>query len=260
MFKGIKKLIIMLVSGILVMTHLTGCVISNDSSVVENFNEFLEMFPSEDLTFLYDKEGETSSVNGEKLKGKSNLVEGDLGQWCISSSISIQENVGEDYETFHTVLWFDRESRTATGKVSLWDEERDEEYYISYDEKGIHLDDENAPDYIKEGLSKFRLMYEYISLDKEYMKSLEMTGSRYNSNVPKFSVQYKLKPDDKNIAKIKEIYPEIVVDANNCTLKLEGDSEPWDTLGTMSLNISVDKERKIIFRASMSFGRSGGLY
>ncbi|MGL4654780.1 MAG: Csa1 family protein [Sarcina sp.] len=242
------------------MTHLTGCVISNDSSVVENFNEFLEMFPTEDLTLLYDKEGETSSINGEKLKGKSNLAEGDLGQWCISSSISIQENVDTRYKRFNIVLWFDRESRSADGKLFFSDKDNDkyEEYYIFYDEEGVHLDNENAPDYIKEGLSKFRLMYEYISLDKEYMKSLEMTGSRYNSNVPKFSAQYKLKPDDKNIAKIKELYPEIVVDEKNCTLRLEGDSAPWDTLGEMLLEISLDEERKTIFRSSMSFRRSGG--
>ena len=238
------------------MGQFTGCISPSDKQVVDKFNEFLTMFPSEDLTFLYDKQGETSSVNGEVLDIGSNLSEGDLGKWCITSYINTKENDDAPISSFGVVLWFDRESRTAEGNLIFSEGEIDERYPIYYDEQGIHLVDEDVPKNIKEGFSEFKMMYEFIELDRKYLNSLESTRIMYNANVPLFKAQYKLDSKDKNIAKIKELYPKLYIDENNCALEFEGKSIPWDTLGGVSLKIVLDEKRNTYFTASMRFQRS----
>ena len=92
MFKRVKKLksIFLVVGSFFLMTQIIGCTSDREETkVLSKFNDFFTMFLSDDLSFLFDKEGEVS-ITGEKIG--STLEEGDLGTWCVSSHLNFQES------------------------------------------------------------------------------------------------------------------------------------------------------------------------
>ncbi|WP_297523131.1 Csa1 family protein [uncultured Clostridium sp.] len=248
------------------MTQITGCGSSDPNNsnnpsnkqIVDKFNDFLKMFPSEDLTFLYDKDGSVSSIDGGYIEGGRGLGTEDKGTWTISSYIKTKEDESP-IATFGISLKFNKNTKKATGNLIFRKGEIDNKYPIYYDEEGLHLLNEDIPDNIKEGFSKFKMMYEFIELDREYLDSLEVTKIMYNGNSPIFDASYKLNKDDENIAKIKELYPNLIIDENNCALELYGRGIPWNSQGRLSLEIVLDKERNTYFTSAMSFGKSKNL-
>ena len=246
------------------MTSFTGCNGPSDKEVVDMFNDFITMFPSEDLTFLYDKEGEVSSVDGSSLKQEKGLLNDlsleDKGTWVVSSSVATEQGA----KSIGVSLRFNRNTQKATGDFTLYEDggENITRYPIYYDKSGIYLINEDVPTEVKEKLENFKMMYEFIELDREYLEDLESTKIMYNPNAPIFDAFYKLDSDDKNITKIKELYPTLLVDGNNCTLKLHGSGTPWNMRGRLSLEISLDQNNNTYFTSTMSFKKSessGGL-
>ncbi|MGL4655400.1 MAG: Csa1 family protein, partial [Sarcina sp.] len=110
---------------------------------------------------------------------------------------------------------------------------------------------------IKEQVEKFKMIYEFIELDREYLDELESTRINYNPNVPMFDASYKLKSNDENIDRIKELYPNLDVDENECELELHGSAEPWATNGWISMEISLEEIEGDYLLGMMSFGRTG---
>ena len=247
------------------MTQITGCGSSDPNNsnnpsnkqIVDKFNDFLTMFPSEDLTFLYDKDGSVSSIDGGYIEGGRGLGTEDKGTWTISSDITTEKST----KSVGVVLRFNKNTKKATGEFLFYENggEKIIEYPIYYDGSGIHLVEENVPNDIKEQLNNFKMMYEFIELDREYLDSLEVTKIMYNGNSPIFDAFYKLNKDDENIAKIKELYPNLIIDENNCALELYGRGIPWNSQGRLSLEIILDKERNAYFTSAMSFGKNENL-
>ncbi|WP_366938281.1 Csa1 family protein [uncultured Clostridium sp.] len=112
------------------------------------------------------------------------------------------------------------------------------------------------PENIKNGLVKFTIMYDFIELDREYLDNLKSTRIVHNPNMPLYDAVYNLKPNDKNIAKIKQIYPDLVVDEKKCTLELNANGRPWDTIGRVYLQINLDGKSNTYLTSTMSFGTS----
>ena len=254
--------------GVLVMTQTIGCIGGgsseekdgklSDSEIVDKFNDFLPMFPSDDLTFLYDKEGGTSStevniINETEAESSSEVEDSeptDKGTWVISSYLYTEK------EKQGVVLRFNKNTREATGNFILEKEEKESEYPIYYDKGKMHLIDEDTSIEVKEKLEDFKMMYEFIELDRAYLDSLESTKIMYNPNVPLYDAKYKLDIKDKNIAKIKELYPELIVEDNNCILTLEGSGTAWKKTGYLNLRIRLDEKYNTYFTSSMSFQNS----
>lgn len=246
------------------MTQVIGCGGSNsdgtkknpsEEEIVDKFNEFIDIFPSDDLSFLFDKEGHVSSVDGEYLSGSSDLHSGDRGSWIISSYLDTKNN--EELITFGVVLKFNRNTNLAKGNLILNKGENKSKYPIYYKNGEIFLvNEKSAPRNIKEQLDKFKIMYEFIELDRSYIDKLENVEIMYNSNAPIFNAIYKLKSNDKNVNKIKSIYPELVIDEENCSLNLYGRGTPWSTTGEIDLIINLDKNHQTYLTASMSFDES----
>jgi hypothetical protein len=241
--KNVKKLLL-LIGELLIMTQITGCLNKpNKKEIVDKFNDFITMFPSKDLSSLYDKEGD-----------RSNLEDGDLGIWVISSFLNTTTEKGD--EMIGVVLGFNKNTRKAKGKLILNEGEIKNKYPIYYDKSGIHLVDEDIKESIKEELANFRMMYDFISLNREYLDSLESTRILYNGEVPLYKAIYKLNSKDKNINKIKQIYPELPIDISNSTLNLSGEGTPWNTTSSLSLEIFLDDNTNNYFSSSMRFSRS----
>ncbi|MGL4654767.1 MAG: Csa1 family protein [Sarcina sp.] len=237
------------------MTQVIGCGGNNltepkknltDKQVVDKFDSFIQMFPTEDLSVLYDK------------AGGSGLKPGDKGTWTISSYLDTK-NSQED-TSFGVVLWFNKNTHITKGNlISRKDDERSE-YPIYYNDGEINLVDEsNVPIEIKNKLAGFRLLYEFIEIDKKYLENLKLVDTNYNSNAPIFDALYRLEPSDENIARIKEVYPMLIIDENNCTLELNGNGIPWNTKSGLDLSIVLDKDYNTYLSAAMRFGSSSVL-
>ena len=95
--------------------------------------------------------------------------------------------------------------------------------YIMFIDSEIDLTDKE----VLNKFNKFKIMFEYISLDQEYISNLELDHKYYNAEVPIYGLTYKLLSDDKNINEIKEIYPEFKVE--EVKLEFEGDGYPSAT-------------------------------
>ncbi|MGL4654769.1 MAG: Csa1 family protein [Sarcina sp.] len=236
------------------MTQVIGCGGNNltepkknltDKQVVDKFDGFIQMFPSKDLSVLYDK------------AGGSGLKPGDKGSWNISSYLYTEKST----KGVGVSINFDRNTRKAKGEFILRDNDNEFEYPISYENAKILLvDEENTPDNVKEELAGFKMLYEFIELDREYLENnLQLIDTMYNPNAPIFTADYKFKMGDKNIAKIKEIYPKLVIDEENCDLELRGRGEPWNMLGRLGLTIDLDKEENAYLASYMSFGEGSVL-
>ena len=243
-----KKLLALFLGGILTMTLLNGCVESNKNSeeeILSNFTDFIDMFPSEDLTYLYDKEGSGS------------LEPNDLGTWVVDSYVNYRED--GILKSYGVVIFFNKNLREARGKFLIKNIDtntniKKQEYLISYDKEEIHLLGEVTDKEVLNKFNKFKIMFEYISLDQEYISNLELDHKYYNAEVPIYGLTYKLLSDDKNINEIKEIYPEFKVE--EVKLEFEGDGYPNSTLGSETIVITLDKERNSYITASYGFQRS----
>ncbi|MGL4654765.1 MAG: Csa1 family protein [Sarcina sp.] len=230
------------------MTQVIGCGGNNltepkknltDKQVVDKFDSFIQMFPTKDLSVLYDK------------AGGSGVKPDDKGSWYISSYLYTEKGT----KGAGVSINFDRNTRQAKGEFILRDNKDEFEYPISYENAKILLvDEENTPDNIKEELADFKMLYEFIELDREYLdNNLQLVDTMYNPNAPIFTANYKFKDGDKNIAKIKEIYPKLIVDEQNCKLELNGKGVPWNTTGMLNTKIVLDKNRETYLVSYMSF-------
>ena len=244
-----KRLLTLFLGGILTMTLLNGCVREDKNSeeaILSNFTDFIDMFPSEDLTYLYDKEG------------SGDLDKDDLGTWVVSSRVYYYE--GDIRKSVGCNLFFNRNLREARGRFYVssrqLESENEESYTIYYDKEGIHLLEEVNDEEILNKFNKFKMMFEYISLDQEYISNLDLVYKYYNYEVPIYGLTYKLPLEDKNINTIKQIYPEFRVEDNEVKLEFEGHADPTSTVGWETLRIPLDKERNAYIRASYGFNVS----
>ena len=149
------------------------------------------------------------------------------------------------------MLWFNRNTKEAKGNLIFRKGDKKDEYPVFYDKEGIHLLDENAPEYIREGLSKFKMMYEVVEVDREYLDNLKNKNIMYSDNSSLFNAHYELNKDDKNIAKIKEIYSNLSMNNDKYKLVLEGKGTPWKIKSRVSMRIILDETNNNYFTSAI---------
>ena len=154
------------------------------------------------------------------------------------------------------MLWFNRNTKEAKGNLIFRKGDKKDEYPVFYDKEGIHLVDENAPEYIREGLSKFKMMYEVVEVDREYLDNLKNKNIMYSDNSSLFNAHYELNKDDKNIAKIKEIYSNLSMNNDKYKLVLEGKGTPWKIKSRVSMRIILDETHSNYITSAISFDGS----
>ncbi|MGL4654774.1 MAG: Csa1 family protein [Sarcina sp.] len=243
---SIKKILVVMI-GLLVMMVGVKCF-KGDSEVISRFNGFMKMFPSKDLMFLYDKEG------GEG--GWENLDYGDKGTWKVSSSFR-SEDLGK---YVHIILGFNKNTGEARGNFFLEYNDREEAPYpIYYDETGLHLVDDNVDDSVKEELDKFKFPIEVLSLDSSYLKSLKTLDVHYSFKPVSYRAKFRMKENDENMKKIKELYSELSIDEKECVLELQTDGRAWGVGSSIDLNLILDKNRDNTIGFSIGMDRSRDL-
>ncbi|MGL4106723.1 Csa1 family protein [Clostridium sp. LP20] len=237
------------------MSQFVGCADKftqqKNKEILDKVSDFITMFPSNNLNFLYDKDG-----------NPSNLEEGDLGTWIVSSFN--HSTVEKGWQTTGVTINFNKNTREAKGNFLKTIHDTNDinkiiekaEYPIYYDKDGIKFVDQTIESSVKEELAKFKMIFDYISLDRSYLEKLE-SKTIYNGEVPVYDITYKLGDKDKNIQKIKEIYPDLPIDTNNINMTLAGDGIPWNTTSRVSLEIYLDDNHNNYFTSSLSFKGSG---
>ncbi|MGL4654771.1 MAG: hypothetical protein ACRCWM_02630 [Sarcina sp.] len=103
----------------------------------------------------------------------------------------------------------------------------------------------------KETLKNFIQLNELISIDEEYLRSLEII--EWVEEGKKQSIRYKLDYNDENIKKIKENYPNLEIHDTQCTLQLTVEREPWNVASSVSVKVFLDEFDTIWLEFDMKF-------
>lgn len=233
LIKSKRKVLYSMIIGLLITTQFTGCFIKSKSEVVTYFNDFTEVFPTKDLTVFMDGQAEDTK---QSLKGYSKAS-------SISCYLDTKTEKGD--KTVGISLGTEDLKGNFIIRVEENEKDIDNKYPVYYDKDGIYLVDENVDESVKEEVENFKIPYNFISLDKDYLKSLKCTNNYYNFEVPSYGITYKLKADDKNIQKIRELYPDFPIEDDNLVLYFEGDGE--ETKRHYNLTIYLDKDHTNYF-------------
>lgn len=239
-----KYIVALFLGGALIVTMLSGCNGEEQISagkIEGKFNDFINMFPSDDLTYLYEKEG---NIQGE-----------DLGTWVIDSYVNYKEE--EKLKGYGAVIFFNRNLKAGRGNFYVYTDATEKEAYpIEYNEKEIHFIEEIKDEDVINKFDKFKLLFEVVSIDRKYLSTLEVQKTYYNKEVPLYGIKYKLLEDDENLNRIKKAYPEFEIEQDEVNLQLEGSGNPHNTHGDQRLIIELNKEDGIYLDASYSFNES----
>lgn len=233
-----KGVIVLFLGAALIMSILSGC---GEEDIQSKFSEFIDMFPSESLTYLYEKEG--------------NIVGEDLGTWVVDSYIDYEEE--GKLKGYGVVIFFNKNLKKARGNFYVYKDATEKDAYpIEYDEEGLRFIEAVSNRDVRDKFDKFKILFELISIDREYLSTLEVQKSYYNPKVPSYGIKYKLPEGDKNLNKIKNAYPEFKVNLEDVTLELQGDGDPHNMHGNQMIIVELNKEEGIYLEASYGFNES----
>lgn len=172
---------------------------------------------------------------------------------------------GETLKSYGVVIFFNRNLREARGKfylrtintdLPLEEQVKKEEYPVYYDKEGIHFLEEIKDEEVLNKFNKFKILFDYVSIDEEDIANLNLEEKYYNPEVPIYGLTYKLPKGDKNVEKIKEMYPEFQVKEDEVKLELEGNCDPESTVGWQDLSFILDKEGNVYLTARYSLNKS----
>ena len=121
------------------------------------------------------------------------------------------------------------------------------EYPVYYDGEGLDLFEENGEEYVKDELSNFKFATEYLFLKDKYLKTLKREKIHYSPKPSSYTAKYKLREDDENIVRIKELYPELLIDEKNCILEFDTVREGWGNSKNFELLLDEEGDSSISF-------------
>ncbi len=227
-----KKILALLLIGGLAMTTLTGCkdmIFGKSKDEIEDlFVDFMSVFQSENYDFLYEKEGYTE-----------NLPEGDKGCWVLSTYMDTYDDKGSNSVAIQLV--FNKNINQCRG---YFIKNYEDKYPVRYEDGEITFIDNNTDAKTKEELESFWLLFDILSVDKSYLKTLKGKRHYYNFEVPLYGADYYLPVDDINRIALKKYYPEFPYhDVDEVFLELVGKgSIPWNTTSSPRLSIYYKTE------------------
>lgn len=244
-----KKILLLLLGGILFMTTITGCSTTPEKKSREEierlFTDFIGMFPTDDYEMLY-------------TKGKDGVEEKDLGIWQLSSYLYTENS---EVTSIGVNLSFDIRSKQCKGMLyttqKVDDQEVKKEYPVYYKDKEILLVDMNALDANSlASFKNFKMLFSLLELNDTYLQSLPSTYHFYNPEVPLYGVNYAVEKDDKNMKAISNAYPDIIPSERSIKMVFEGSGNTWENGTSQTLRIFFDEQEYNWLTASMTYSEN----
>jgi len=202
---------------------LNGCTGKPKHEIQAVFDEYLAIYPTENVMDLFDKFD---------------------ADFSISSRDNGEEEIEESFiEGIH--LQFNIEDRKAYGyytKTRHWNDEKDFSQWeiifeipVMYDEKGYHIKEGvEVTVEQREKIMNFKFKFQYLNFQPEITTKYKKTDARYNSNAAIYGIDYILKNTDENFKKlVKENSDEDIIE---------------DTLHLEILMMQMDNGASIRFR------------
>ncbi|EGO8882625.1 tandem-type lipoprotein [Enterococcus faecalis] len=242
-----KKLLIGIIGGIMLSGVLSSCTNKkSQAEIEEGFEKVLSMYPTKNLMDFYDMEGYRDSE----------FEEGDKGVWVLDSDMSISQTKESPLVTEGMLLQLNRNTRTAEGFYYQWSTSVDlkdkakKEYPVTYDETGIHLQEEIEDEQLKNKIENFQFFVQYANF-KEFKKYKNLR-KMYNPEVPMYELEYQLTNDDWNVKQLRERYDIPTKEAPTLVLSGVG-ALGGSTLGHREMTIQFTKKPPIFFSDSIDY-------
>ncbi|ULA55784.1 putative lipoprotein [Staphylococcus aureus] len=212
------------------------------------------MYPIKNLEDLYDKEGYR---DGEFKKG-------DKGTWTLLTSFSKSNKPGE-IDDEGMVLFLNRNTKKATGyyytsKVHDEFNEKDQQkkYHVELKNNKIVLLDKVEDPKLKNKIENFKFFSQYA--DFRDLKNYKNGNISSTDNVPSYDAEYKMSNTDKNVKKLREVYPITTKKSPVLKLHIDGDIK-GSSVGYKNIeyNFSKVKDQETAVRDFLNFGPSDGV-
>lgn len=230
---GYLKRFALYISVMILMFAIAGCGKGNETKegsketqIKKSFAKTLDMYPIKNLEDLYDKEG----YRDDEFK------KGDKGTWTLLTSFAKSNKPGE-IDDEGMVLFLNRNTKKATG------------YY--YTSKVV--EDPN----LKNKIENFKFFSQYADFrDLKYYKNGNISST---DNVPSYDAEYKMSNTDKNVKKLREVYPITTKKSPVLKLHIDGDIK-GSSVGYKNIeyNFSKVKDQETAVRDFVNFGPSDG--
>ncbi|HCY9674844.1 TPA: tandem-type lipoprotein [Staphylococcus aureus] len=256
---GYLKRFALYISVMILMFAIAGCGKGNETKegsketqIKKSFAKTLDMYPIKNLEDLYDKEGYR---DGEFEKG-------DKGMWTIYTDFAKSNKPGE-LDDEGMVLNLDRNTRTAKGHYFVTTFYRngklpdEKNYKIEMKNNKIILLDEVKDDKLKQKIENFKFFSQYADFrDLKYYKNGNISST---DNVPSYDAEYKMSNTDKNVKKLREVYPITTKKSPVLKLHIDGDIK-GSSVGYKNIeyNFSKVKDQETAVRDFVNFGPSDG--
>ncbi|HDJ1372389.1 TPA: tandem-type lipoprotein Lpl10 [Staphylococcus aureus] len=226
---------------------------SKEEQIKKSFAKTLDMYPIKNLEDLYDKEGYR---DGEFKKG-------DKGTWTILTGFSKSNKPGV-LDDEGMVLYLNRNAKKATGYYfvnKVYDDisknHNEKKYRVELKNNKIVLLDNVENKKLKQKIENFKFFSQYA--DFKDLKNYQDGNITTNENVPSYEAQYKMNNSDKNVKKLREIYPITTNNSPNLKLYIDGDIK-GSSVGYKKIEykFSKDKGQETTLRDYLNFGPSEG--
>jgi|GEM_PF-1548300 len=166
---------------------INGCTGKPKHEIQAAFDEFLYIYPTENMMDLFDKFDANFAISSHE---KTEL-----------------ENRESVFEEIH--LFFFVEEKKAYGyysEIRYWYDEKDfiQEEIVSkipvmYDEKGYHIKDgTEVTSEQREKIMNFKFKFQYLNLQPEVTKKYKIFDARYISNAAIYGMNYRVGITDEN--------------------------------------------------------------
>ncbi|HCZ0701397.1 TPA: tandem-type lipoprotein [Staphylococcus aureus] len=190
---------------------------SKEDQIKKSFAKTLDMYPIKNLEDLYDKEGYR---DGEFEKG-------DKGTWTIYTDFAKSNKAGE-LDSEGMVLHLNRNTRTAKGYYFVrktYNEEdkmlQRKDYRIKLKNNKIVLLDKVEDKKLKHKIENFKFFGQYA--DFKDLKKYKNGKISSNENVPYYEAEYKIENSDRNVKKLRNVYPITTSESPTLKFHIDGD-------------------------------------
>ncbi|HGO3519901.1 TPA: tandem-type lipoprotein [Staphylococcus aureus] len=257
---GYSKRFVLYISILILIVMVAGCGKSDETKedykeeqIKKSFAKTLDMYPIKNLEDLYDKEGYR---DGEFKKG-------DKGTWTLLTSFSKSNKPGE-IDDEGMVLFLNRNTKKATGYYYMnkaHDEfnEKDQQkkYHVELKNNKIVLLDNVEDPNLKNKIENFKFFSQYA--DFRDLKNYKNGNISSTDNVPSYDAEYKMSNTDKNVKKLREVYPITTKKSPVLKLHIDGDIK-GSSVGYKNIeyNFSKVKDQETAVRDFVNFGPSDG--
>ncbi|PPK10569.1 tandem-type lipoprotein, partial [Staphylococcus aureus] len=183
--------------------------------------------------------------------------------WTLLTSFAKSNKPGE-IEDEGMVLFLNRNTKKATGYYYMnkaHDEfnEKDQQkkYHVELKNNKIVLLDNVEDPNLKNKIENFKFFSQYA--DFRDLKNYKNGNISSTDNVPSYDAEYKMSNTDKNVKKLREVYPITTKKSPVLKLHIDGDIK-GSSVGYKNIeyNFSKVKDQETAVRDFVNFGPSDG--